>query len=381
MRNHGIHGVQDLCSLLVRNGRGFQLEVGHWEKSDVLDRVAAWAWAAQIALRLRRTRIGRVGEPFRGMGDFAVPPEMLHNTIGVQTVTCSFADLASLLPPADDAEVEAEVAADRARFAAGSVEAEAHRGTVRAGLSVRRWMAREGLTGFTMNFAAIDRASGMPTLPFLEASKAMARGQGYAGEGDVLTAALVSALAAAYPETTFTEMFCPDWEGNSIFLSHMGEWNLNLAAEKPRLIEKPFPWTDAENPIVAVGRFRGGEAALLNLAPMESGKRPYFDLILAPITMLDVDGEDRMSDSIHGWFRPHIPISDFLTDYSNGFPSGTHHLAVVYGEVTRSFTSGVGQFMGIGGASEIGFDDRMATLGDLQELRKDLDAKPKRGIV
>jgi L-arabinose isomerase len=53
-----------------------------------------------------------------------------------------------------------------------------------------------------------------------------------------------------FPETTFTEMFCPDWKGNKIFLSHMGEINTDLCAEKAILQEKPFPYTDADNPVV-----------------------------------------------------------------------------------------------------------------------------------
>ena len=57
----------------------------------------------------------------------------------------------------------------------------------------------------------------MPTLPFLEASKAMARGIGYAGEGDVLTSALVGTLLSVYPETSFTEMFCPNWKDGRYF--------------------------------------------------------------------------------------------------------------------------------------------------------------------
>jgi L-arabinose isomerase len=282
----------------------------------------------------------------------------------------------SLLPAENDPEVEVEMAEDRRQFDAEGLNPEVHRRTVRAGLAVRRWIEQEKLTAFTMNFLDIDQASGLPTVPFLEASKAMARGVGYAGEGDVLTAAFVGALMSGYPDTSFTEMFCPDWEGNSIFLSHMGEWNLNLAAEKPRLMEKPFPWTDAENPVVAVGRFRPGEASLFNLAPMEHG----FALILAPIAMLDVDGEDRMSDSVHGWFRPQIPISDFLESYSSYYPCGTHHLAVAYGEETRSFTRGVESLMGIGGVFEIGFHE-LATLGDLQELRRELGENPKRRLV
>ncbi|MDZ7837486.1 MAG: hypothetical protein U5N58_05810 [Actinomycetota bacterium] len=52
-----------------------------------------------------------------------------------------------------------------------------------------------------MNFSKINSRSGFPTIPFLEASKAMARGTGYAGEGDIITAALVGALLSLYPES------------------------------------------------------------------------------------------------------------------------------------------------------------------------------------
>jgi len=161
----------------------------------------------------------------------------------------------------------------------------------------------------------------------LEASKAMARGVGYAGEGDVLTAALTGALLPVFPETSFVEMFCPDWANNHIFISHMGEMNLNLAAEKPVLKEKDYPFTDADNPIVAYGRFKGGEAVFVNLAPV---KRNTFTFVLAPVEMLEVPGEDRMEDSIHGWFKPKAPVSEFLAQYSKH--GGTHHAAIVYGD-------------------------------------------------
>ena len=77
-------------------------------------------------------------------------------------------------------------------------------------------------------------------MPFIECCKIMERGQGYAGEGDVLTAGLVGALLQVYPNTTFTEMFCPDWEQDVILLSHMGESNPKLAQWKPLISDCPF---------------------------------------------------------------------------------------------------------------------------------------------
>src|SRR5690606_33566174 len=101
-----------------------------------------------------------------------------------------------------------------------------HRRSVRSGLALRKCLADGNYTAFSMNFLEFQSADGpMDTVPFLEISKAMARGYGYAGEGDVLTASLMGALNKAFGKTTFTEIFCPDWEGDALFLSHMGEVN------------------------------------------------------------------------------------------------------------------------------------------------------------
>mgnify|MGYP002725732612 CR=1 FL=1 len=92
-------------------------------------------------------------------------------------------------------------------------------------LLIRNWIDEHDLVAYSLNFVNIDRSSGFECVPFVEACKSMARGIGFAGERDILTASLCGALLKVYPETSFTEMFCPDWKGNSIFLSHMGEMN------------------------------------------------------------------------------------------------------------------------------------------------------------
>lgn len=330
MFNHGIHGVQDMCNLLIRRLKSFEIEAGHWEKSDVLDRVASGARAALMASRMGKARIGRIGDAFKGMGDFSVDSDTLRDTIGVETVVARFSHLASHVPADDAREVEAELAEDLERFQADDLDADAHRRMVRAGLAVRRWIAEAKLTGFTFNFGSVDKSSGLPAVPFLEASKAMSRGLGYAGEGDVLTAALVGALASVHPETTFTEMFCPDWEHETIYLSHMGEINVDLASGKAALVKRSLPFLELSDPVMAVGRLKAGTAVLVNLAPnSEDG----YSLIVAPVTMLDPEVEDRMGDAVRGWFRPSMPIADFLTKYS--YLGGTHHSALVYGDLAR----------------------------------------------
>jgi L-arabinose isomerase len=152
----------------------------------------------------------------------------------------------------------------------------------------------------------------------------MAEGHGYAGEGDCLTTALVSTVARIFPETSFTEMFCPDWENNTIFLSHMGEINYRLISERPVLAEMEYSFSNTNNPAYVPGRFKPGKVVLFDIAPTGEG----FRLILTPAEMLPVEGEDKFSGSIRGWVRPGPELPDFLEQYS--WYGGTHHLGVSY---------------------------------------------------
>ena len=340
MTNHGIHGVQDMCNLLIRNNKPFIIEAGHWKKSDVLARVISGARAARIASSFRRSRVGQIGKAFAGMGDFSVVPGILKRKLGIQTVPCDCRHLSRICKSIPGRDVDAEIKNNKRQFAIRPGIKKAHQHSVRIGLAVRKWIEQKKLTAFTVNFLDVTRKTGLPTVPFLEASLGMARGIGYAGEGDVMTAALVDALTSVFPDTTFTEMFCPDWKSNRIFLSHMGEMNIRLTDGKPRLCAPPFSFTDVDNPVKAVGRFRAGKAIFVNLAPSADDK---YRLIIVPGAMLNVKGKDRMENTIHGWFKPQVPVADFLADYSR--IGGTHHAAVVYGNCTNEI-KGFGEFMG-----------------------------------
>jgi L-arabinose isomerase len=326
MYNHGIHGVQDMCNLLIRNGKQFTIEAGHVTESDVLKRTADHVKAIANAFSMESMRIGLIGEQFNGMGDFQVPFESLKQEFGIEPVCAAPTEMKALADSVTQDEIEAEIASDIEKFECDGLDKCVHEKGTRSGLALRKWIEQEDLKAFSMNFLAFTRVSGM-VVPFLEASKAMSRKIGYAGEGDILTAALVHTLMANCGDTTFTEMFCPDWKGNSIFMSHMGEVNTECVTGKARLIEKPFPYTDADNPVAPVGCLKEGDGSFVNIAP---GPGNIFSLIIIPGKMNEVRGEDKMEKSVHGWFAPEMEIADCLAEYSRA--GGTHHSAFVYGD-------------------------------------------------
>ena len=65
--NHGIHGVQDMCNLLLRNGKDFTIFCGHHVYSGVIKEVADACRAVAAAGNLTGMRTAMIGDPFVGM--------------------------------------------------------------------------------------------------------------------------------------------------------------------------------------------------------------------------------------------------------------------------------------------------------------------------
>ena len=326
MDNHGIHGVQDMCNMLKRNGVPYELCVGHASMPGVLDELCGYIRAAYAAKCFKTARIGMVGGEFEGMGDFRITDKEYEEKIGVKTVRMTKADTEKYLAEITDDEINAEIEYDKEHYTVKVENEENYKAAVRSGLAVRKWMEAECLDGVTVNFLHTDE-SGLPKMPFVECCKVMERGQGYAGEGDNLTAGLVASLIRAFPDTTFTEMFCPDWKEDTVLLSHMGEMNPRLTQQKPRITDKPFNYNSCGDTVSLNGCFKTGSAVLVNLAPSKDG----FTLILADVQIVQSGTTDAAyKNEVRGWMKhSYLPLQEFLKEYS--LCGGTHHSALVYG--------------------------------------------------
>jgi L-arabinose isomerase len=327
-RNHGIHGVQDLSCMLQRRERPYLLSVGHVDDGVFHADVVLNSRSMRAARALSTMRVLAFGEQFEGMGDFAVDPSVLAAELGIEVHRVDVPKLARQAESVSDEEVAEEHARDAEACDCSQIDAEVLGRTNRVGLAVRKMMEDENAGAMTFNFGSFTGDTGIDTVPFLEASKAMAHGRGYAGENDPLTAALVGALAQAGCRLTFTEMFCPDWEGGTVFMSHMGECGLGVTAEAATLVETDYAFSDVGNPAVAVPKVIPGEATLVNLAP---GPRDTFKFITSRVEVLDRGPVAGFPDVPHFWLRPmDRDLRGFLQGYSE--IGGTHHLALCLGD-------------------------------------------------
>ena len=322
--NHGIHGVMDMCNLLRRNRKLYAIAAGHYLHSDVVERTCGFVRAAAAARALSGSRVGVYGGSFDGMGDFQVTPEEMKTRFGVEMLEADDEEIKKISASVTEEEIDEELQKDQEQFDfPEELNEYRYRLNTRAGLTMRKWIEKEKLNAFSMNFMKINANTGLKSMPFLEACKAMTRGIGYAGEGDAMDAAMMGALYHAYENASFVEIFCPDWSGNRIMISHMGEMNYLLSDIRPQLRNASFNYTSAEAPVIGYARFRGGNAVYANICRDEDG----YAMVLAPVEMMHVK-EDHFPSSMRGWMKPAVSVAEFLEFLSRN--GATHHSLLVY---------------------------------------------------
>ena len=324
MYNHGIHGVMDMCNLLLRNNKQYAIAAGHYLHSDVVERTCGYVRASVAAHALNGIKVGTYGGEFAGMGDFQAGKRELSEWFGVDLIEADDEEIKGIRNAITDAEVDAEIAFDDANYERAEVLNETnYRENTKDCLAIRKWIDKHGLNAFSMNFLKFTAESGLKSVPFMEACKAMTRGIGYAGEGDALDAAIMGAIYKAYDQASFCEIFCPDWKGNTVMISHMGEMNYAVSDIKPQLNNVAFNYTNAAAPVVGYAKFRAGKAIYANVCRDTEG----YCMVITPIEMLEVK-EDSFKKSMRGWFKPSTTVADLLEGLSiNG---ATHHSLLIY---------------------------------------------------
>lgn len=327
--NHGVHGTQDLANVLLRAGVKFHYVTSHLRDADALEELNDFFVAAAAVRRLRSARLGLLGYPFPGMGDFAVDNTRMAATLGCSWDILTVEDYIKRAATADAGTVAKLVAEYRTSYAvAPDVTDSDLDSTARVELALRGMVADHGLAGLTYQFLAFGDDERTPTLPFVAASRLMGEGIGFGGEGDLISAAATWFLNRLNPPATFSEIFTIDFAGNSLFMSHMGEANVAMAARarKVALVARPTPITRTrDRQLVLVTTLEPGPATLVTLT-LNAANR--WRIIASPVTVEDFGPLPSLCVP-HFKLKPAGDVRKFLTDYATA--GGPHHNMVCFG--------------------------------------------------
>ena len=197
--NHGVHGTQDLANVLTRSGVRFHYVTSPDNDPEGLEELGDFFAAAAAVNRLRSARIGSLGYPFPGMGDFAVDTTHLAATLGCAWMNLTVEDYINRAAAAPAAEVARLVAEYRQSYEVAPGPDGGGSGPDCAGGAgaCGAWSPDHRLNALTYQFMAFGDDERTPTLPFVAASRLMAEGIGFGGEGDLIAAAATTLLQLA----------------------------------------------------------------------------------------------------------------------------------------------------------------------------------------
>ena len=342
MENHGIHGVQDLSNTLLRAKKPFEILTGHYKDAETINELKDYVRAAAAVDFFKNTRIGIFGETFEGMGDFYFDEKAFSSKYGCKFTNIPLKEIKDETKDLHRDEITKEIEDDLRKFKADkNYNRPLHALSNKYYIGIKRILDKHKMAGFTMNFLSFGKSKTAETVPFLAAHKLLAAGYGYAGEGDLLCAALVSAMTRMTGDAGFTEMFCPDFKNNHILMSHMGEGNPNFARKDSpiQIKELQFNYGDVETPYTLFFSYEPQPVTLINLSPQPDNNYKIISTDANVVNFKRIEALETSNFKI----APSSPLPVFLTDYSKN--GGTHHLAMVKNHVSGL----IAKFAKIGG--------------------------------
>lgn len=320
--DQGVHGAQDTANALVRAGLPFHVITEDWHTPQFRAQVGRWARAARTVTAWRNLRIGVFGYAMNDMGDIRVDENALLRVLGPAISVVAPGELYRATLHVTDTEVKDLIAEDDAHFAVDPALSDEERTDhARMQVAIERILRDRGYGAYSTHFDAIGEDGRFTRLPLAAASNLMAKGYGYAAEGDTLTAAIVYAGHQLLGDAHFTEMYAMDFPTDSILLSHMGEGNWAVARqdEPIRLIKRPLAIGRLADPPTVLFRIRSGPATLASLAAL-GGDR--FRLVVAEGDILDGPVLPALQMP-YGQFRPTAGVRNCLNNWLRA--GGPHH--------------------------------------------------------
>jgi L-arabinose isomerase len=320
--NQGVHGAQDTANAMVRAGRRFAVLTDDWKSARFRDDVARWARAAAAVTAWKRLKVAIFGYPMNEMGDIRVDENALVRTLGPEVISVAQGDLWRGMQAVSDTAVAEVIDFENATFEIDPRLSAAERTDhARMQVAIETILNERGFGAYTAHFDAIGEDGRFARLPLAAASTLMAKGYGYAAEGDVLTACMVAAGHVLIGDAHFTEMYAMDFPSGSILQSHMGEGNWKIARkDRPvRLIKRPLGIGRLGDPPTFLFQYQPGPATLATLASLEGDR---FRMVVAEGENLDSQ-ELPALEMPYGQFRPASGLRACLNGWLAA--GGPHH--------------------------------------------------------
>lgn len=358
--NQSAHGDREFGFMVSRMNIDRKVVAGHWQDTRVTKRIGDWMKTVNAYQESKQLKVARFGDNMREVAVTEGDKVEAQIKLGWSVSGFGIGDLVEVINSVSTEDVNALMDEYRNLYTfhpdanIAAVEEQA-----RIEIGLERFLQQGDFRAFSTTFEDLH---GMKQLPGLAVQRLMAKGYGFAGEGDWKTAALLRVLKvmAGNVGTSFMEDYTNHLEpGQEMILgSHMLEVCPTISAQKPEIVVAPLTMGNKEDPARLV--FKGKAGRALNAALIDMGSR--FRLVAN-----EVDAVENEHD------MPKLPVASVLwkplPSFSEAteawiYAGGAHHTVFSY-EISKEQLA---DWAGLMGVECIVIDEH----SDVGQVRKEL---------
>jgi L-arabinose isomerase len=292
--NQSAHGDREYGFIGARLRLNRKVVVGHWQDTEVLERIGVWTRAACAWQDAQGMKVARFGDNMREVAVTEGDKVEAQIRWGYSVNGYAVGELVNYVKQVSSVEIDRLMAVYDASYRVaenlrdGGSQRAALRESARIELGMLAFLTQGGFKAFTTCF---EDLYGLAQLPGLAVQRLMAAGYGFGAEGDWKTSALVRAMkvmGAGLPGgTSFMEDYTYhlDPAGMKVLGAHMLEICSSIADGTPALEMHPLSIGGKDDPARLVFNVRNGPA--INTSVIDMGNR--FRVIVNDVEVVTPD--------------------------------------------------------------------------------------------
>jgi len=278
--NQSAHGDREFGFIMSRMRLNRKVVVGHWQDPESLGKINVWTRAAAGWHDWQTAKFARFGDNMRHVAVTEGDKVEAEIKFGYNVNTYGVGDLIKVINETTDKQIERLVEEYAAGYTmAGSlVKGGTQHGSLREAakieIGLQAFLETGGFQGFTDTFEDLH---GLVQLPGIAAQRLMAKGYGFAAEGDWKTAALVRAMKVMGSGLKGGNSFMEDYtyhfnpDNRMVLGSHMLEICESIADAKPSCEIHPLGIGGKADPVRLV--FNSAPGPAINASVIDMGSR------------------------------------------------------------------------------------------------------------
>ena len=290
--NQSAHGDREFGFIMSRMRLNRKVVAGHWQDTAVLEQINGWMRSAAGWYDWQGAKFARFGDNMRNVAVTEGDKVEAELKFGYSVNTYGIGDLVKVINDTGDNAVDklVEEYADTYTLATSlnkkGSQHQSLRDAAKIEIGLQLFLEAGNFKGFTDTFEDLH---GMTQLPGIAAQRLMAKGYGFAGEGDWKTAALVRAMkvmgSGLEGGNSFMEDYTYHFDPNNelVLGAHMLEICASIAKGKASCEIHPLGIGGKADPVRLVFNSAAGPA--INASIIDMGNR--FRLLVNEVIAVD----------------------------------------------------------------------------------------------